>query len=315
MGRPLILYGLAPLLNASFEDDADGVDPPTGWGDASVNGQNAVSETYFQSAGSGIPSSKSVRQNVDDGTAGNKAILTQRTAIPNLLEVLVAEGAEIAAVASIRPESQVGLENAFLRLRPYDSTGTSTVGSGSELTLLSSRRFLSAGPEWFLEVSAAKLPSGTSWVDLELQYDIARPGGYSATGSVWWDRVFLGGLVDLNRGFHGRITAELEPGVNANEGDGVFELVRTRRPKTRLDVALENVLNLSDDDAAMRAFVRWLGSGVGKIAVWRSRDDLTNWGRHFQSCKLDRKLRIRNPEGLLRDDYNLRFLALSEGLG
>ena len=31
MGLPLILYDVAPLVNPSFETDADGVSPPTGW--------------------------------------------------------------------------------------------------------------------------------------------------------------------------------------------------------------------------------------------------------------------------------------------
>ena len=314
MGRPLILFGLGPIANASFETDAAGIDPPTGWGDASVNGINAVDAVEYQSAGTGLPSAKSLKQNVDDGTAGNKAVLIQRPEMAGLIAALLEADAELAVLASIKPESQIGLDNAFLRIRPYDATGTSTPGSGNELTLTSERRFRAAGPIWFLEVSAGKLPAGTTWVDVEVAYDIAR-ASYSATASVWWDRVMVGGLVDLDRGFQGRITAELETGVRANEGDGVFEMVRTSSPATEIEAELRNILHLTDDDAAMDAFAAWLGADVGKVAFWRSRDELTNRGRHFQACYHNADLRVRTPEGILRDDYRLRFRAPAEGLG
>lgn len=311
MGKPLILYGLAPILNPSFEDDAD-LAPPSSWEDASVNGVNEVSATYFQSPGQGLPSARSCRQNVSSGAAGNKAILRQRLEISELLALLGEDDGELAAVASLRADNQTGLDNAILYVRQYDSSGSSSPGTGVLLTAPAERSALHAGTEWYLKLTAVKLHADTAWVDVELVYDIA-VDGYDASGSAYWDRVMLGGLVDLDKGLTGRFRVQVESNVAANEGDGVIETVRTMRPRSRIDAELENILPFTDNDRALEAFERWIAGGTGTLAIWRDRDELTNRGRHFELCILDKNLTIDIPAGLRRDNYQFRFWAPAEG--
>ena len=150
MGKPLILYHLVDLVNPSFEDAA-----LTGWDlSASVSGVNAVDATVAQSAGDGIPSLQSLRQNVAGSGSGNKAIARQRIAITKL-PGFVKEGiVEVAAVASLKVARGVAGRNAILRVLPYDSSGSATPGSGALLAPPEEHRFECGGPDWTLRVAS-----------------------------------------------------------------------------------------------------------------------------------------------------------------
>jgi len=312
MAKPLIVYGLEPILNPSFEDDED-LDAPTSWvTTASVSGINEVSATVFQSAGRGLPSARSLRQNTQDGTAGNKAIARQRFAADELVSILVEHEQELAIAAPIQPLRQEGLANASLRLRFFDSTGSSTPATGGELTSALEREFVAGGPIWFLMVGAARVPAGTAWVDVDLEYDIAT-AGFLADASVYWDRIMVGGLVDLDKGFRGGMTVNLEPGTRTNEGDGTAETLRIRGPRSRISLALANLVEDSRLWSQMIAFDAWLSTGVGFSAIWGDRDALTNAKRHYQRVVPDRRLRVGFPAGLLRRNYDLRLIAPNEG--
>ena len=306
----MLLYGLAKIGNPAFEDDADMAAPTTWDITASVNGVNEVSTSEFQSAGDGIPSTRSLRQNVTADAGGNIAIARQRFSIPDLLAIARENDVELAIAASLKAEAQEGFNNALLRFRQYDGT-SDTPGEGSLQAAPSERLFTAAGPVWHLFIGAAKIAAGTTRIDVELVYDIARDG-FNAGGSVWWDRVVAGGLVDFDKRFRGGFSSRLEAGVGVNEGDGETELVRTRGPRTRVDCRVANIMQGSRLALELRAFNRWLGRGVGFCSLWRDRDLLTNADEHYQKTYVDRRFRVRMPSGPTRRDYDFRFIASQE---
>lgn len=312
MGKPMILYGLLALSNASFEDDADGTDPPTGWNDtASVNGVNETDDAQYHSAGEGLPSAQSVRQNVSSSTPGNKAVLRQRLAVSGLPGFVQAEQeVEVAFVAMGRAASPTAAANASVGLAQY-SGGTSTPGTGTPQTAPRQRSF-KAGAEgtWLLHVVAATLHASTVWLDVSLEYAL---GTYGATDHFWWDRAMVGCLCDLERGLR-RLDPMQETGVEINEGDGVVEAVRTRKPSTRLDLEVRNVLEGGKDWDAWLHFLRWAnGDAPGRLALWGDRDYHTNARRHYQLATVDKRVRVRYPVGVARRDYRFRLICPSEG--
>jgi len=305
MGNPLILYGLADLANPSFEDAGT----PTGWDiTASVAGINTVDAAVYQFPGDGIPSVKSLKQNVSGGTAGNKAVARQRIAIADLPSFVLEGVVEVAAIASLKVARTVGGQNAILRIRQYDATGTATPGTGALVAAPAERRFQCAGPEWFLRVTAQRIHASAAYVDLELVYDIAL-GAYDATADIWWDRAFLGVLVDMPKGFRS-FDIDIDSGFNTNEGNGVAEIVRTAKARTSIDIEIRNLPENADH---LAAFSRWLASeDVGFLALWADRDKLTNAERHFAMMYQDPSMSIEYPPGFPRRHYTLNLIAPSE---
>jgi len=311
MGRPILLYGLAPLVNASFESDAGGT-APSGWDTSqSVNASQQVVADVFHSAGPGIPSARAMRQHVVDGTAGNKAVALQRFQLADVLAVLKAEGGELAAGAAFRPGLSEAMANGILKLAQYQG-GTATIGSGTLLTPPASRSWVTAGPGWFLKWTAQEVHASCDWLELSLRYELVEP--FVSGAFAWWDRVFCGGLVELQKRFR-QWRPRTDPGLAINQGDGVAEIVRVRQVRSDVDVRLVNLLHGSDDELAVRRFVRWLETGTGFLAMWADSDDLTNAGRHYQRLAHVDDLRIDFPPGVLRRDYDFRFVAPAEGTG
>ncbi len=309
MGHPLILYGLVDLVNPSFET----VGAIDGWDVvASVSGVNSVSTTVYQSAGDGIPSLQSLRQNVAGSAVGNKAICRQRVAIASL-PAYVKEGVvEVAAVASLKVARGIAARNAVLRLVQYDSSGSAAPGSGVVLASPKERRFECGGPDWSLRVSAQIIHANAAYLDVELVYDIGL-GGYDAAADAWWDRVFLGVLIDMHKGFR-TFEIDVETGYEANVGNGVAEIVHMIQPSSRIDIDVVNLIEGVQDDAVQfEQFSRWLASpDAGFLALWGDRDQLTNARRHFQQVYQDPSFSLKYPPGLARRNYSFRFIAPAE---
>ena len=309
MSFPLIVYGLAPLTNADFETDADEA-APTGWTTtSSVNPLQAVDTAEFQSAGHGIPSTRGLRQNVVDATAGNKAVALQRFQVVDVLTILKESGGELAAVASLKAAAQIGYLNAAIKLAQYQG-GTSAPASGTLLTPPAERSWRSAGPEWFLALTAHEIHANADWIELSLEYVL---GTFDATADVWWDRAMCGGLVDILRGTR-RWSPRVDLGYAVNEGDaGEVEVVKIHNPRTRLDVEFRNLIEGSTDELALRRFNRWLEQAPGRLAIWGDRDKLTNAERHYQRAVHDPRLRVNYPRGPTRRTYRFRLIAPGEG--
>jgi hypothetical protein len=309
MGFPMILYGLVDLVNASFEDAGT----PTGWDTAaSVDGINAIDAAVVQSAGDGLPSTQSLKQNVASGAAGAKAITRQRIAIGRL-PGFVKEGiVEVGVVASLKVARGVAARNAVLSLAQYDATGTSAPGSGALLAPPQERRFECGGPDWSLRVAAHRIHASTAYIDVAMTYDIAL-GAYDATADAWWDRVMLGVLIDMHKGFR-TFDIDVDAGYDANQGNGFAEIVRTSKPSSKIDVDISNLIEGVQSDATQfEQFARWLGSPeAGFLAIWGDRDQLTNARRHFQMAYQDPSYSIEYPPGLARRNYSFRFHAPSE---
>lgn len=314
MNKPLILYGLLPVANASFEADAE-LAAPSGWSTAlGANQHNEVTATEAQSAGDGIPSAKSLRQAVDN-TSGAKAIAAQRFAVADypVLDLVRNEGVELALTASFKPANQWALDHGDLRIRQYDATGSATVGTGALLTAPSDRRADSAGPGWYLAMRAVELHADAAYLDLELRLDWVASSGWVSGSYAYWDRVLCGGLVDLHKGFRGGMDEQQDSGFVVNHGDGVAEIVRLTSPETRIDCDFRNVEPGTTADLHLKAFNRWVAHQQGFLALWGDRDYLTNRDRHFQRCYHDPKFKVQYPEGYVRRNYAFRFVAPSEG--
>lgn len=319
MTKPLLIYGLQSLANASFEADAAGVEPPTGWdASAGVNGRNQVSTSAAHSAGDGLPSANGLLQNTTSGTTGNKAVLRQRIDVQTLPSwVKTVDGAlptvEMVVAAVFRPVGPKADANAFLDVEQYSGSATTTPGSGTLYATPIVRRMAFGGPDWSLRLFAFGLYDQAKYVDVRLVYDIAR-AGFDAGANAHWDRVQLGFLCDLDRGFR-EFALKSDSGCEANEGNGSFELVKVRKPRTQIDIDIVNVMDGSGDDLQLRNLVRWLdGDAPGALALWQDRDEITNAGRHFQRCYRDPSLEVRYPPGLTRRNYSLRLVAPSEGV-
>jgi hypothetical protein len=315
VGRPFILYGVEELTDHSFEDDAPTTDPPVAWDDSlSVNGQNEVTADEANSPGVGFPSVQSVRQNVDSGAGGNKAIIRQRTAAADVLAFLQEYGnGELAGVAVLKGADSTALTNAVISIEQYDG-GTSTPGSGSLKTPSSSRNVSAAGSDnWELRIAAEEIHADADWVDVLLTYDIAL-GGYGASSHAYWDRVYVGAVFDLaDKGFR-TLSDRVRTGFALNEGDKVVEVVRYTAARTEIDVELRNVLlDQGAIDADAKRFMAWHASSyVGRIVLWVDRDRYSNSDHHFVNAYPDDRVRIRMPRGVERRRYNLRFNANGE---
>lgn len=311
MSTPLILYGLLPIENPRFEDDANGA-APSGWDSTgSVNPDQSVSTAEYQSPGPGLPSTRSLRQNVTDATGGNVAKVRQRFQPTALLEYLKAEGGELALAGVVKGALPLGLTNATVVLAQYQG-GTSTLGSGTPLAAPASRSWVEGGPTWSLKLTAQELHADAEWIEVELRYTIT--AGYDAGADAYWDRVYCGGICDLwkrPRSWRSKVSA----GFGVNRGDaGAVEVVRVRRPRSEIDAVWTDLLVDSDDEVALSRFVRWAETdAAGLVAVWRDRDLLTNASGHVQRAVLDPDYKLEFPRGVLRRDYGLRFLATSEG--
>lgn len=311
MGRPLILYGVEELENHSFEDDSPATDPPTGWDDSlSVNGENAVSAAQAVSPGLGFPSVQSVQQNVTGAGGGNKAVLRQRSSADDARLFLQAFGSgEIAAAALLKGANATALSNASIEIEQY-SGGTSTPGSGS-LQSASSRAITSSSSDgWELRVAVEEIDPDTDYVDVLLQYEL---GSYDAAADAFWDRVYLGALVDFTKGIR-NISDRVSGGFAVNHGNKVVEVVKIGAARTRIDVNIEKVLlGMTQTDADLKRFDQWLGSDyVGRLVFWLDRDRSTNAAQHFVNVYPDPGFRVRMPPGVEMRRYQFRLEANGE---
>lgn len=314
MGRPMLLYGLLPLVNGSFEDDAAS---PAGWTASGTGAVHTIVSDPVQSAGDGIPSARALRQTVVDGTAGNKAVLTQRLDLagwPAWLRTGAAgpDAPELAAVAMLHGTDAPAQRMARLRLRQYGDPGaTTTPGSGTEITTAHARRAEHGEDLWVMRLAATTVDSAAIFVDVELSFD---PAGetYNGESAATWDRVFVGGLVDLARGFR-KFDLSTDPGFEVNEGNGTVEFVKVRKPRTEITAELTSVAEGSAEDLALKRMVRWLaGSTPGPLVLWQDRNLHTNETRHFQRVVWADKIGPKYPPGVVRRNYALKLVAPSE---
>lgn len=313
MGTPLILYGLLDLEDWNFEEDADGSTSLTYWDTtASTNGDVEVTDDQYHSAGDGIPSAQSLRQNVVSDASGNISRMRQRVDVSDLPGWTRDGVSELAVAAMKRAENSYAARLAYLDLRYYQSDGSATEGTGTEITPDSKRRFATLGDDWRLAVCAAAIPSSAAYVDVELVYDPSR-GIWSAGSSVWWDRVFCGLLADLEKGFSD-FRVDGDPGYRVNATGGEVEVVKLRKPSVEIELEKRNVLEGSAEDQRMKRLLRWLyGSTPGQLAIWQDRDLHTNEERHFQRVVVDPRIKITYPRGVIRRNYDLSLLAPREG--
>ncbi len=327
MGAPMILYGLAPVANSSFENGTTGWDITT----LRQNGESQISADQFQSAGDGIPSVQSLEQDVEDGTAGNKAVAAQRfrvnatatsdPTIENIFQKARDGDQEFAVAVSLHPETGIALLNSDVRLRFYEEGGaTMTVGSGVEVLEsdgIESRKFTVAGPDWYTVVRAIKIPNtvvnAIGFVDIELRYDVDNAGFDGS--SVYWDRVFFGVLCDLSKGVVGGLSPRQHLGMILNEGDGTAEIIKVHGPSCDVRAAMSNIMRGSPDDRSLLAFGRWMANVPGFFALWINRDHNTNNDLHFQRAIIERQWNPKYPAGVLRRNFTFRFFAPNEGLG
>lgn len=309
---PIILYGLVDLANPSFELDANGV-VPTGWTLGGTNGSSLVTTSRYHSAGNGIPSIKSLAQFTVSGSAGSMATARQRIAISDIPTVANGSGnVEFAVAAMLTGDSGAAFKNGAIYIYPYTG-GTSTPGTGTPISGNPTRRmYCGETSEWMMLVAAQTIGAGMSWVDVELRSDIAI-AGYVAGDRTYWDRVFAGALLDFPKGF-ASFEKSTELGYVANEGDGVVEMVRLRKPRTEIQCTINNIMPDTEFATALDQFTGWLdGDPPGLLAIWGTRNRFTNSERHWQKCYHDPKIKIEWPKGILRRNFSFSLVAPCEG--
>lgn len=314
MGKPMLLHSLGMLSNASFEDDADGA-APSGWDTAtySISGLQEVDDAYACSAGAGLPSLKSLRQNVVSDTVGFRACAAQRVQLDDLRTVATANDTEIAACALVRYEDPRAVENAHVDLLQYAGTSM-TVGEGSPVVSITERKFrVGLGPEWFMLVCAAKIEPTVNYFEIRLRYEIGDAANYDANAHAWFDRAAIGGLVDFDRSVSD-LGMRSRSGFRYNLGDGVAEIVKIAHATNQITFDVPTVLEGTRLDYDLRSFMQMLaGDSPGHCALWIDRDKYTNSERCFQRLVPDpRTPRIEYPDGVVRRNYELRFIAPSE---
>lgn len=318
--KPLLLYSLQTISNHSFESShAANTDPP-GWSiSGSVNGDQESQASNLHSAGDGIPSLRALRQNVVNGTAGNKALCRQRLAVPAIPAWMrtgaadpLNEGLEWALAVMFFGASEAARRNAYARFKQFDG-GTVTIGSGTEVAPARARAFeCGIGTGWTLQVYAANLRTEADWVDLELGFDLVRGGSYDAGANAFWDRCFFGALADLERGFR-RFDVTADPGFEINRGNGRVEVVKTEQASSEIEIEVRDLIEGSPDERAWTRLWRHLaGNDPGYLAVWQDRGLHTNAERHFQRCTVNPKATVKYPTGLTRKDHQLRLIAPAE---
>jgi hypothetical protein len=313
MGKPLLIYSLGNLLNWSFEDDADEADPSNWDITDSNNGLNDVDDAEFHSAGQGLPSVQSPRQNVSSGVVGYKAIAAQRVQMDSLLQILKDTGQEIAVAVMVKYGDPNAQHNTYLDLKQYQGTNL-TVGEGTEKSAPTLRSFvLGEGPEWLMAVTAATLHDDTNRIEVHLRYEIDDVTYYGASSHSWWDRAFVGGLLDFHKGMK-TFSLKPEAGYVTNVGDGVAEIVKLTSSMTEMSMALNNILEGGPYDLGVKALLRTLASNEpGMVALWGDRDRFLNGQRHFQRVILKNDTpRITYPEGVTRRSYKFSAMAFSE---
>jgi len=171
-----------------------------------------------------------------------------------------------------------------------------------------------------MRVTAQKIHASAAYLDVALVYDIAT-GAYDANAHAWWDRVLVGVLIDLHKGFRA-FDIDVDAGYEANAGMGVAEIVKIAVPQSRIDIdfvnAFEDLGEGGTTDAArsslqLEQFSRWLaGPDASLLALWGDRNQLTNARRHFQMAYQDPSFSIEYPPGMARRNYSFRFIAPSE---
>lgn len=317
MGAPLILYGLLPVANPSFDADPTG---PAGWTASGSGAGHLVVSSPVHSAGDGIPSVLALQQCVSSAATGNRAVLTQRVSaagIPSWMRV--ASGAaspltpEIGATAMLNASDGAAARCAALGLRQYVG-GDATPGSGTEIVPAASRRveYGLPGATWRMRLSAFALAPTAEWLDVELSFDPSC-GGWRSSSLAVWDRVFVGFVLDLRRGFT-KWDLETDAGIVLNQGNGTSEIVKLGRAFTTITAELGPLFAGTPDDASFKRFVRWNnGSAPGYMAVWLDRERHTNEDQHFQRAVWTDKRTPSYPPGILRRTYSLTLVAPQEG--
>lgn len=318
MGHPILLYGTGQLKNHSFEEPGIDAQLPTDWlGFGGLqNGIYLTSNTFFQSAGRGIPSEYSLLQYVTTDVAGNNSKTNQRLDLTNLIPYLQSSGQELAVMAMCRPTEDIAYRNAELNMYQYQSDGDPALPfDGTQNTPPTERhiRYGDSGP-WYLFLTAQKVHADTKYVDISLEYNMDNAGFYAGS-AVHWDRVFVGGLVDFSKGFKS-IEESPNPGYGVNYGNAIAEIIKISSVQTALNLTLANVDDCSPLAQSMRAFVEWQQFSKGYVTFWGDREKFTNFDRHYQQTVVqpgNKSLRVVYPSGVVRRNYSMSLIAYAEG--
>lgn len=315
MGKPLMIFGLRNIVNESFEDSNS---TPTSWDTSqSVNGDIAISTTESHSAGVGFPSSNSLRLNVATNTAANKSIVAQRFAVSDLETLSVTRDRYIAGAVMVKYVNAQAQTNTLFQVKLF-SGGTTAIGSGTPVSPSAESRthYSNANSDWQLLVHKVKLTSAVTYIEISLEYEIDTSGDYDATAYTYFDRAFLGGVVDFAPDNKGLASLKMAPdtGYSMNVGDGVVELVKIAKASTEIEFEINNVLEDTDLDNDLKMMMEWMGGATpGLVAFWADRTLHRNSERHYQYCVVDPKSpKYEYPAGYPRRLFQFKLAAPKE---
>ncbi len=310
--RPIVLFNLFDIQNRYFDDAGSGI-PEWDIATLDTNGDNIQSVSANHNPNTIVESTQSLRQNVLASAVNNKAVAVQRFDCTDLAKVLSFHGAYLAVAAMVKHTDNNSALNSRVFCKMF-SGGTIVVDSGTELVPEIEERTIFGTEDWRLEVHKVKMDSAAVWAEIRLQYLLADTANYDAASFTYWDRPFMGGIVDFqNRGFQG-VGIDPNFGYNVNEGDGEVEMVRVSRPSSKLDITVSKVLEGSDLDRDIKAMLDSHSLPTPTpCAIWNNRTKFTNHERHFETAVLDPSSpKYKVPPGVTMRNYKFKFDLPSE---
>ncbi len=311
-GRPIILFNLLPLVNSDFE--TEGTDVP-GWDIATLS----LNDLQSDEAGEGFrinprAGTRGLKQNVSANAVLNKSVCAQRLDMADLANVISFYGGFLACAVMVRYVDGKADTNANMFLKQF-SGGTITVDSGTEKVPTEEyKETYRLGSDWGLMVHKIKVDPAAVWAEVRLEYEIFDTGDYDAASNVFWDNVYIGGMVDfVNKGLKG-ISLKPDLGFRNNIGDGVSEIVRVSTPSGKLDLAVNQVVVDTDLDRDIQCFLESMAIDVPHgCVIWTSRLRHTSRGRHYADAMLDPKSpQYKYPPGVHMRNYKFKFLLPNE---
>lgn len=314
MGYPLLLYSLQDVLNPSFEDDDIG-DPPSDWTVTTDDMLVDVQDEPHIPGNHALSDVRSCRFRMTSPTGTMSANITQRIAVTDLNDLLYLYGGTYGLVFMMKATSPVFITSNAIRVwaGAYQG-GTTTIGSGTYKGLGPNLRgFVTGyGPQWFMYVTTFDPYEGVDYLDIQIGTIIAN-ALYDASAYWYIDRVMLGGVIDFPKGVR-TLKGDGDTGYELNQGDGVYEIVRTRNANSKLEIEITNVLECSDFDNQIRGYLASLAMSVPRrCAFWGDRDHHITAERHFEHLITDPKqMKYTYEPGVARRTYSMRFLAPKE---
>ena len=282
MGLPLILYDLVPVVNSSFETDADGVFP-TGWVDTKDNKAETDTAQFFKRG-----SSEGVKSLLMDslGTAG-KSVRQDIVWVPPV-------GTAVGCVGMVRGSN---VDDVFRIQVQFKSASVIYDTATIDPTIISA----GVWQPWLVPITNSNVLSD------RIRF-ILPTFVWTTSVDFWFDYIHIGRALDFAEMPFNAITVSNSFRSNLATGAGAYEAVELGDPQAHITATIARVTKDSQLETDLLAFLGYT-RGHRKFAFWLDRDDHTNQGKHFAECILDDVVVLGERAGANGRTFQLRFTA------